>query len=170
MVLRVLALFVLLSAPGWCGVTLTLGPPTVQTGLPGTEVFFQGNFSVAAGDPDIFLTDLEFDFNPPGEVYLTPDTNPFFINAPGDVCDNDPSCITQYSGDLFGIQIDGATPLGNYFGSVIILGGADPGDDDPLTTIVPFEVDVASPEPATLPVIGTVLLASFAALRRKISS
>jgi hypothetical protein len=171
MLTRSLALLAMLSIPAWAGLTLTLAPPAIESGLPGDELVFQGTFSVDLGDPDVFLTDLGFTLTPPADSFLTPDTNPFFFNAPGDVCNNDPSCITGYTGDLFGIQIAPGTPAGQYFGTVTILGGADPSFSDPLTSAVPFEVDVlsSSPEPGSLLLIGP-MLATGLAWRRKLSS
>jgi hypothetical protein len=154
-------------------VTLTL-TPSLEIGLPGGEVVFQGNFGVDSGDPDTFFNDLDFNFTTPAGSFLTPDMNIFFLNAPGSLCNNDPSCagFTQYIGPIFGIQLALGTPSGHYFGTVTMLGGvgdSNAGNTDPLTAAVPFEVevDVAAPEPATLLMITPLLVAALAALRKK---
>ena len=171
MLTRVLALFAISSIPVWAGVTLIL-TPNLEIGMPGDEVTFQGTFSVDSGDPDTFFNDLSFTLIPPADVSLTPDTNIFFNNAPGSLCNNDPSCtgFTQYTGPIFGIQIAPGTSFGDYFGTVTMLGGAgdlNSGNTDPLTGAVPFEVSVVSPEPSTLLMISPLFVAGLAALRKK---
>jgi len=167
MLTRVLALFAILSIPAWPAATLIL-TPNVEIGMPGDEVVFDGTFSVDPGDPDTFFTDLDFNFTFPAGSFLTPDVNIFFINAATALCANDPLCQTQSFGDaIFGMQIPPGTPLGNYFGTVTMLGGGDPGASDPLTAAVPFEVDVVSPEPATFLLIAPLFAACLAALRKK---
>jgi hypothetical protein len=169
MLTRVLALFAILSIPAWAGVTLIL-TPNVEIGMPGDEVIFHGTFNVDSGDPDTFFNDLDFFFTTPAGSYLTPDPNVFFSFAPGVLCGSDPNCpASSVPGDpIFGLQIAPGTPSGNYFGTVTMLGGVgDPAPFDPLTSAVSFEVDVVSPEPATLLLIGPVLMAGLAALRKK---
>jgi hypothetical protein len=171
MLTRAFALLAILSIPAGAGVTLVL-TPNLEIGMPGDEVTFQGNFGVDSGDPDTFFNDLDFSLIPPADGFLTPDKNIFFVNAPGSLCNNDPSCagFTQYTGPIFGVQIAPGTPFGDYFGTVTMLGGvgdANSANTDPLTTPVGFEVDVVSPEPGTLPMIIPILMAGLAVLRKK---
>jgi hypothetical protein len=152
--IRALILLAVSSLPGWAGATLAL-TPTVENGLPGGEVIFSGTFGVSNGDPNTFFNDLSANFTPPADVYLTLDTNVFFANTPGVLCGNDPSCQQSYTGPIFGVQIAPGTPTGQYFGTLTMLGGADPSFFDPLTSPAAFQVNVQSP----IPEPGTFLLA-----------
>ncbi len=166
--IRALILLAVCSLPGWSGVTLILTPST-ENGLPGGEVVFSGTFGVDTGDPFTFFNDLSAVFTPPADTLLALDTNVFFANTPGVLCADDPSCQQSYTGPIFGIQIAPGTPSGQYFGTITMLGGADPSFTDPLTTPVQFEVDVQSPtpEPTTLLLAGSAILGIFARRRAR---
>jgi len=94
--------------------------PAVQSDVGSNEVFFTGTLINASLTDDLYLNDIQFDFIDEAAGYLAADTNVFFANVPGILLP-----FETYSDVVFGITIDPATPPGQYFGSVTILGGTN---------------------------------------------
>ena len=66
------------------------------------------------------MNDIQFSFTGAATNYLVADTNSFFANVPGILLPGE-----TYSDVVFGVTINLATPPGDYFGSVTILGGSN---------------------------------------------
>jgi hypothetical protein len=94
--------------------------PAVQSDVGSNEVFFTGMLINTSLTDNLFLNDIQFDFIDEAADYLAADTNAFFANVPGILLP-----FETYSDVVFGVTIDPATPPGQYFGSVTILGGTN---------------------------------------------
>jgi hypothetical protein len=94
--------------------------PIVRSGVGSNEFFFTGTLTNASLTDTLFLNDIQFDFIDEVAGYLTADTNVFFANVPGILLPWE-----TYSDIVFGIEINPATPPGQYFGFVIIRGGTN---------------------------------------------
>jgi hypothetical protein len=90
--------------------------PSVQASARSNEVFFTGIMSNTDPTNDLYLNAIQFIAN--GD--FTPDSNAFFANVPGIL-----SAGQTYSDVVFGVTINPATPAGDYFGAVTILGGSN---------------------------------------------
>jgi MYXO-CTERM domain-containing protein len=126
-------------------------------------------------DSLITLSDFAVTFNGMGSTYLTAD-NTFYNDAAG-LLVGDPNAATDgnpfsntYSGPIFGLDINPATPGGTYAGSIQISGynlTNDPGETDELVLgQQTFTVQVA-PEPFTFGLTAAGLLALAASRRRR---
>jgi len=94
--------------------------PTVPSGVGSNEFFFTGTLINTSLTDNLFLNDIQFDFIDEAAGHLAADTNAFFANVPGILLP-----FETYSDVVFGITIDPATPPGQYFGFVTILGGTN---------------------------------------------
>jgi hypothetical protein len=94
--------------------------PAVQSDVGSNEVFFTGTLINTSLTDNLFLNDIQFDFIDEAAGYLAADTNVFFANVPGILLP-----FETYSDVVFAITIDPATPPGQYFGFVTILGGTN---------------------------------------------
>ena len=94
--------------------------PAVKSGAISNKVFFVGTLSNTSLMDNLFLNDIQFGFTGATTNYLTADTNSFFANVPGILLPGE-----TYSDVVFGVTISPATPPGDYFGSVAILGGSN---------------------------------------------
>jgi len=90
--------------------------PSVQACARSNEVLFTGILSNTDPTNDLYLNDVQFitDGN------FTTDSDAFFANVPGIL-----SAGQTYSDVVFGVTINPATPAGDYFGAVTILGGSN---------------------------------------------
>ncbi len=90
--------------------------PSVQACARSNEVLFTGILSNTDPSNDLYLNDVQFitDGN------FTTDSDAFFANVPGIL-----SAGQTYSDVVFGVTINPATPAGDYFGAVTILGGSN---------------------------------------------
>ena len=107
------------AAPVRADLTFVL-TPAAQSGATSNEVFFVGVLSNTSLTDNLFLNDIQFSFTGAATNYLTADTNSFFANVPGLLLPGE-----TYSDVVFGVTINPATPPGDYFGSVAILGGSN---------------------------------------------
>jgi hypothetical protein len=117
----------------------------VQTGMAGSTVAFSATVSApATNGGTVFLNGDSFDVTTP----LVFDDSGFLFNFPLSL---DPG--GSFSGELFSFALPSDLPAGQYVGSFEILGGADGGVLDTLST-VDFQVNVTGaptvPEPETL--------------------
>ena len=90
--------------------------PSVQACARSNEVFFTGILSNTDPTNDLYLNGVQFITN----GNFTSDSNAFFANVPGIL-----SAGQTYSDVVFGVTINPATPAGDYFGAVTILGGSN---------------------------------------------
>ena len=90
--------------------------PSVQACARSNEVLFTGILSNTDPSNDLYLNNVQFitDGN------FTTDSDAFFANVPGIL-----SAGQTYSDVVFGVTINPATPAGDYFGAVTILGGSN---------------------------------------------
>ena len=104
--------------------------PAVQACARSNEVFFTGILSNTDPTNDLYLNGIQFT----ASGSFTPDSNAFFANVPGIL-----SAGQTYSDVVFGVTINPATPAGDYFGAVTILGGSNIFAASNLATL-PFQV------------------------------
>jgi hypothetical protein len=93
---------------------------------------------------------------------LTVDDSPFNNNWPFTLGPGD-----SYSGLLFNVDVPPGT-LGDYSGSFQILGGYDNSGDLNVLGTANFEVEV-TPEPTSIVLLGTGLVAFAGSLRRRMA-
>ena len=110
---------VFVAAPAGADLAFVL-TPAVQSGARSNEVFFTGTMSNTSQTDTLFLNDIQVSFTEAATNYLTADTNVFFANVPGILLPGE-----TYSDVVFAVAINPATPPGDYFGSVAILGGSN---------------------------------------------
>lgn len=110
---------VLFSTAARAGLTFVL-TPAVQSGARSNEVVFTGILSNTSLASNLFLNDIQVIFVGAETNFLTADTNTFFANVPGILLPGE-----TYSDVVFGVTIKPATPPGDYFGSVSVLGGSN---------------------------------------------
>src|SRR5438445_11755018 len=94
--------------------------PDAQSGARSNEVFFTGTLCNTSQTATLFLNDIQISVTGTGTNYLTANTNTFFANVPGILLPSE-----TYSDIVFAVAINPATPPGDYFGSVTILGGSN---------------------------------------------
>jgi hypothetical protein len=104
--------------------------PAVQACARSNEVFFTGILSNTDPTNSLYLNGIQFT----ASGSFTPDSNAFFANVPGIL-----SAGQTYSDVVFGVTINPATPAGDYFGAVTILGGSNIFAASNLATL-PFQV------------------------------
>jgi len=97
------------------GLSFVLTPST-QIGPQGTEVFFNGTLTNTDPTNDVYLNDIQF----VASSNLTTVGNVFFGNVPGIL-----SGGQTYSDIVFAVTVNFTTPIGNYFGTVTLVGGSN---------------------------------------------
>jgi len=122
-----------LTATVRADVVLTL-TPSVQYGVKSNEIVFTGTLSNTNTTGDVFLNDIQFSFTGVATNYLTAISNAYFANVPGIL-----SAGETYSDIVFAVALDSATPAGDYFGTVTIVGGTNIFAVDTLAS-QPFEM------------------------------
>ena len=129
--------------------------PAVRSGVGSNEFFFTGTLINTSLTDNLFLNDIQFDFIDEAAGYLAADTNVFFANVPGILLP-----FETYSDVVFGIEINPATPPGQYFGFVTIQGGTNIFATTDLASLI-FEVSLP---PAALGIApsGTNVVLSWA--------
>jgi len=127
--------------------------PATLSGSGTNEVFFTGVLTNSNLTTN-FLNNIQITFTNAATNYLTADTNAFFANVPGILL---PSEI--YNDIAFGIEINPATPPGDYLGTVTIQGGTNIFETNNLSSRS-FDILLS---PATLGVArsGTNLVLSW---------
>jgi hypothetical protein len=111
--------------------------PATQVGSQGAEAVFTGILSNTDPTNDVYLNDIQFVVS----SNLTTVANAFFANVPGIL-----SASQTYSDIVFAVFIKPTTPIGNYFGTVTILGGSSIFASGNLAT-QSFEVSVSEVTP-----------------------
>jgi hypothetical protein len=129
--------------------------PAMRSGVGSNEFFFTGTLINASLTDNLYLNDIQFDFIDGAAGYLAADTNVFFANVPGILLP-----FETYSDVVFGIEINPATPPGQYFGFVTIQGGTNIFATTDLASLI-FEVSLP---PAALGIApsGTNVVLSWA--------
>jgi hypothetical protein len=129
--------------------------PAMRSGVGSNEFFFTGTLINASLTDNLYLNDIQFDFIDGAADYLAADTNVFFANVPGILLP-----FETYSDVVFGIEINPATPPGQYFGFVTIQGGTNIFATTDLASLI-FEVSLP---PAALGIApsGTNVVLSWA--------
>src|SRR5579872_5545510 len=172
MMMRKLLLLSLFVAGGLFGdtFTFTLSPNKIFA-LPGD---LSDTFSGTITPPSSIPT--EFDLNSicitffsssctvqdgSDSALLTLDGTTFESNVPGLWLQGDPA----YTGLVFGLNLDPATPTGIYTGTAVLLGGTDQSTFNPLGS-AGFQV-VVTPEPVawTLMLLGLAAIAMWSRRR-----
>jgi hypothetical protein len=155
----VLTAALLLSVPAFAdSVTLTLANPVQVSLAPNTVSFYATVFAPGSNSADIYLNGDSFNVDSP----LTLDDSGFF-GFPLFLSPN-----TGYTGLLFTVDVPANTPVGSYFGNFQILGGSDGNAQNPISNVASFEVDVVTPEPSSLLLLGTGALGLLGVVRRKL--
>jgi hypothetical protein len=95
--------------------------PALQYDGPGMEVVFSGTLTNSSTTDKLFLNDIAITVSGPAAANLTPGPGNFFANVPGILLPNE----SYTSGEVFRATLAAGAPLGDYSGSVGILGGAD---------------------------------------------
>jgi hypothetical protein len=157
--LNLIALTVLAAAGARAAdILITLDNPN-QTGSAGETLTFSGtitNTDTTPGDDPIYLNFYSFDFA------LSDATNDafgnFFAYVPISLAEGASSADI----DLFDITLANpeTLPLGMYTGTYGLLGGMDGGANTASDNLaqVNFSVNVVTPEPATLILLGAALI------------
>lgn len=142
-------------------ISLNLTSP-VESAAAGSTVSFSA--TVSAPDTNggtVFLNGDSFDVTSP----LVFDDSGFLLNFPLSLDPGD-----SFSGELFSFALPSDLPAGQYIGSFEIVGGADGGAQDVLST-VDFQVNVAGaptvPEPESLMLLAAGLPGVAVLVRRR---
>lgn len=106
----------------------SLTPPSLY-GTCSNEVFFTTAITNTSLTTNLFLNNLQLDFNPAAGNYLAADTNVFFANVPGILLTNE-----IYTDQCFGVFINPNIPPGSYSGTVTIQGGTNIFSTNNLTS------------------------------------
>jgi hypothetical protein len=134
---RLITIAVLLYAvPVRADVVFTI-TPSAQVGVRSNAVFFTGTLRNTNVTGDVFLNDIQFSFTGSATNYLAGNGNIFFANVPGILAAGE-----TYSDIVFAVAINGATPVGDYLGTVTLVGGTNIFAATNLAT-QPFQVTSA---------------------------
>lgn len=136
-------------------VTITLSQ-AYQVGLDGDVIAFNGTIDNTSGVTEYLNGDNVYVDSP-----LVFDDSPYDLDAPLSLGPGD-----SYTGLLFNIDIPLTAPAGLYTGYFGITGGTTDTSLDPLEVPANFDVNV-TPEPASLLLLGTGLLALLGVLTRR---
>lgn len=157
------------------GLQMLLSPAT-ESAASGSLIFSGTLVDTDIDDSFLFLNDISVVFTPPANSYLSVDPtgdptsspNTFFFNTViGDLIGDGVTGDDTYAGPIFEVYIAPGTPVGDYSGTINILGGYDgPGDLNPLlSTAASFEV-VVTPEPGVF-LLTLAGLAGLAIMKRR---
>jgi hypothetical protein len=145
-----LVMVTMLAAPVSAGTVLWLTLDDVSLiGSLDSSVTFSGLIQNTSGS-DVYLNGASANLS---YSELTFDPTPFLTLAPLVLADGD-----FYSGPLFSIAISEVAIVGDYPGTFIIQGGADPSTFDTVAS-ADFQVSVATvPEPPSAQLLGITAL------------
>lgn len=156
MLIFVMSLVTLLAIPVRAdGINLTLSP---VSGAPGTTVTVDGTITNNSSNT-VYLNSESFTLSSP---FINGDTTDFFVNAPLSLSPDTNSGLIA----LFTFQIAPGTPSGIYPGNFLDIIGGGPSNFTDVLASSEFSV-TATPEPGTLPLLGTGLLLAGAFVFRK---
>jgi hypothetical protein len=119
--LRFIAVMLGLASPGLRGDIVMSLTPAVQYGAHGAEVVFSGTITNTGTVDKVFLNDISFTVSGASVTYLSPELNNFFANVPGILLPGE----SYTSGEIFRVVLGAAAPLGDYGGTIGLLGGTD---------------------------------------------
>lgn len=118
--IEALTVFTLLLAVGARANPSFVLTPATQIGVGSNEVYFAAALTNTGSTTNLYLNDLRLDFTNTATNYLAAHTNVFFANVPGILLTGE-----TYTGVVFGVAINPATPPGNYSGTATVLGGTN---------------------------------------------
>lgn len=95
--------------------------PALQYGGHGAEIVFSGTITNTSVTDKVFLNDVSFALAGAAAANLAPDSNSFFANVPGILLPGE----SYASGEIFRVKLSAGAPVGDYGGTVGVLGGAD---------------------------------------------
>jgi len=125
-------------------IDLSLTTPAITTAAGSTASFEATVTNPSGKGSTIYLNGIDFSTAAP----FFPNGDPFFLNFPFFL---DPGAT--FTDLLFTVDVPVGTAAGQYFGTVILLGGSDGAASDTIASTA-FEVDV----PSAVPEPGSVLL------------
>jgi len=142
-------------------ISFALDNPT-QTAKAGSTIDFTGGTGEINGDY-IFVNGDSFSIDAP----LTLDDSGLSLHF-----DQFYFAYQQDTGELFSVTLPSNVPSGTYLGSFTLLGGYSTDDQNILSTqnfsITTVNTGTVVPEPPTVVLFGSALLALFCVYRRKI--
>jgi hypothetical protein len=94
--------------------------PGALPGIGSNALSFTATLTNSSAGSNLYLNNISFTFFNAAGNYLGPGSNTFFANVPGILLPGE-----TYSDITFGVTISNAIPLGDYFGSVTLLGGTN---------------------------------------------
>ena len=128
---------------------LSLDAPS-QIGSPGSLIQFTGLIGNDSG-AEVFFNGAGGELS---SAELTLDLSPFFFLVPLSLPDGG-----SYSGEIFAVAISAVAAPGDYFGTIVIQGGADSLSFDEIA-VQSFQVTVTTsiPEPALFTFVSMLIM------------
>jgi hypothetical protein len=93
---------------------------SVQNAARGTEIVFSGTLTNTSAVDKLFLNDIHATLNGSTATYVALQRNDFFANVPGILLPGE-----TYTGPIFRLALDAASPADDYTGTLTLDGGTD---------------------------------------------